>query len=77
MPSFGSLSYTTPSIQQLYEAAPYSDYSYHYIDNGSEYLKFELVIEAQDNDDMTCSGSICQVYYSLRYTPIVHDISPS
>ena len=58
MPSFGQPSYTTPSIQTLYSDATDVDYSYHYIENESEYLKFELIVLAEgSSNNVTCADS--------------------
>lgn len=77
-PAFGKLSYTLPALEDLYKGT-LLDYAEHYPNYGVEDPEFEIFI-AQDSYavNITCAlDSLCNVRYSLGYTPIVHDISPS
>ena len=53
----------------------------HYIANGSEQIEFRLSVD--NTADATTSAcpekweNRCNVGYSMRYTPLLHDISPS
>ena len=77
-PAFGKLSYTLPALSDLYKGT-LLDYTEHYVNHGVEDLEFEIFI-ARDSYtvNVTCAlDSLCNVRYSLGYTPIVHDISPN
>ena len=61
--------------------APISVINTHYIANSDENLKFKVKVantaEATDSSCPEGSESKCEVYYSMRYTPMLHDTSPS
>ena len=77
----GKLAYTMPSISDLMRGAPISAINTHYIANQDENLKFRIkVANTADSTDSSCPDSIeskCEVHYSLRYTPLLHDTVPS
>jgi len=61
--------------------APISSISTHYLANNSEELKFRVkVANTADATVSSCPsniGSKCEVAYSLRDTPLLHDTVPS
>lgn len=77
----GKLAYTMPSVSELMSNAPISVISTHYLANESEFLKFRVkVANTAEATDSICPKSIeskCEVHYSLRYTPLLHDTVPS
>jgi len=77
----GKLAYTMPSISELFRGAPISAIATHYIANKSEDLQFRVkVANTAEATDSSCPEEWehkCEVYYNLRYTPMLHDVSPS
>lgn len=77
----GKLAYTMPSISELMSNAPISVISTHYLANKSEFLQFRLKVantaEATDSICPKASEAKCEVHYSLRYTPLLHDVVPN
>ena len=77
----GRLAYTIPAITDIVGGAPMETFNTHYIANGSEHIEFRLSVD--NTADATTSAcpedweNRCNVGYSLRYTPLLHDISPS
>ena len=75
----GKLAYTMPSIADL--VGDISAINTHYVANTDENLKFRIKVantaEATDSSCPTGSESKCEVYYNLKYTPLLHDTVPN
>ena len=77
----GRLAYTVPAITDIVGGAPIETFNTHWIADQSEKIKFRLSVD--NTADATTSAcpedweDKCNVEYSMRYTPLLHDISPS
>ena len=77
----GRLAYTMPAITDILGGVPMETFNTHYLANDSEHIKF--LIHVDNTADATTSScnedweSKCEVRYSLRYTPLLFDITPS
>ena len=70
-----------PSITDILGGVPMETFSTHYLANASENLEFLVHIDnTAEATTSSCEDShekMCRVRYSMRYTPMLHDISPS
>ena len=79
--ALGKLAYTMPAITDILGGVPMETFNTHYVANAAEHIEFRLSVD--NTADATTSGCPedwehkCVVGYSMRYTPLLHDISPS
>ena len=70
-----------PAITDVLGGVPMKTFNTHYIANDAEEIEFLLHIdntaEATTSSCNEDSERMCKVQYSMRYTPLLHDISPS
>ena len=77
----GRLAYTMPAITDVLGGVPMETFNTHYIANNAEEIEF--LVHVDNTADATTSScpedweGNCHVQYSMRYTPLLHDISPS
>jgi len=77
----GRLAYTMPAITDVLGGVPMETFNTHYLANSAEEIEFSILVD--NTADATTSAcdedweGKCLVQYSLRYTPLLHDISPS
>lgn len=80
-PALGRLAYTMPAITDVLGGVPMDLFSTHYLANASENIEFLVHVDnTAEATTSSCDDSIakrCTVRYSMRYTPLLHDISPS
>ena len=80
-PDLGRLAYTLPSIGDTLGGVPIEVFNTHYIANENENIIFELKTSNQaEATNSACPDEWkdkCYIYYSLRYTPLLHDVTPS
>ena len=77
----GRLAYTMPSISDLMGGAHIDVINTHYLANQDENFKMRIKVantaEATDSSCPKADEGKCEVYYSLRDTPLLHDTVPS
>ena len=77
----GRLAYTMPAITDVLGGIPMESFNTHFIANDAEEIEFEIHIDnTADASTSSCEEDHegpCLVQYSMRYTPLLHDISPS
>ena len=77
----GRLAYTIPPIKDIIGAPDYSAFSSHFIANNDEFLEFEASVDnTVEATTVACAEgheNDCLIKYSLRYTPLLYDVSPS
>lgn len=65
----------------MFAGAPYEFISTHFLANNDENLIFNVKTSNQaEATNSGCPEAIegkCHIKYSLRYTPLLHDISPN
>ena len=70
-----------PAITDILGGVPMETFSTHYLANDSENINFIVHVdntaEATTSSCDSSSETLCKVSYSMRYTPLLHDISPS
>ena len=80
-PTLGRLAYTMPAITDILGGVPMETFSTHYLANASENIEFIVHVdntaEATTSSCLETDETVCKVRYSMRYTPLLHDISPS
>lgn len=80
-PDLGRLAYTLPAITDVLGGVPIETFNTHYIANSDENIIFELKTSNQaEATNSACPDEWkgkCYVNYSLRYTPLLHDVTPS
>lgn len=70
-----------PAITDILGGVPMETFSTHYLANNSE--KIEFIVHIDNTAEATTSScdsnseTPCIVRYSMRYTPQLHDVSPS
>jgi hypothetical protein len=79
--TLGRLAYTMPAITDVLGGVPMETFSTHYLANESENIEFLIHVDntaeaTTSSCDEKDEGS-CKMRYSMRYTPLLHDISPS
>jgi len=79
--ALGRLAYTMPSLSTIFNGMPLEAFSNHFIANGAEELEFHVkVANTADATDSACpegSEMKCTVQFSMRYTPLLVDVSPN
>ena len=79
--ALGRLAYTMPSISDVHGGLPMKAFATHYLANGSENIEYHIKVD--NTADATTSAcpegkeEPCTVRYSMRYTPLLHDVSPN
>jgi len=77
----GRLAYTMPPITDILGGVPMETFSTHFLANESENIEF--LVHIDNTAEATTSSCLeeedhkCKVRYSMRYTPLLHDVSPS
>jgi hypothetical protein len=75
------LAYTIPAITEILGGVPMETFSTHFLANESEDIEFLIRLSNKaDATDGSCpegTEEMCTVRYSMRYTPLLQDISPS
>ena len=70
-----------PAITDILGGVPMETFSTHYLANDSENIEFIVHVdntaEATTSSCDSNSETPCKVRYSMRYTPLLHDVSPS
>ena len=70
-----------PAITDILGGVPMDLFSTHYLANASENIEFLVHVDnIAEATTSSCDDSIatrCKVRFSMRYTPLLHDISPS
>ena len=70
-----------PAITDILGGVPMETFNTHYIANDSEDIEFMLHVDNTAEATTSSCGEDwehkCHVKYSMRYTPLLHDISPS
>lgn len=70
-----------PAITDVLGGVPMEAFNTHFLANGAEEIEFLLHIdntaEATTSSCHEDRESKCTMQYSMRYTPLLHDISPS
>ena len=79
--ALGRLAYTMPAVTDILGGVPMDVFSTHYVSNNNENLEFILSVDnTADATTAACSDANayrCLIKYSLRYTPLLHDVTPS
>ena len=80
-PALGRLAYTVPSLTDLWGGVSMDTFNQHYIaNNGDEAMRYQVKVQNNaENSFMPCEAgnSFCNISFRKRYTPMLHDISPS
>ena len=79
--ALGRLAYTIPAITDIVGGLPMEAFNTHYLANSNENIEFSIAVDnTADASTSACHENWeakCEVKYSMRYTPMLHDVSPS
>lgn len=70
-----------PPITEILGGVPIEAFNNHFVANADENIEFIVRLSnTADATDGSCPEEIeekCMVRFSMRYTPLLHDVSPS
>ena len=70
-----------PAITDILGGVPMEAFNTHYVANSDENIEFQVRLSnTADATDGACPEGTeekCTMRYSMRYTPLLHDVSPS